>query len=558
MSVARVFHAGAASRDNGKYFGLSFRNEQLQIIRLIEGATQRRQAFNELAGSVGFEDLIAATNATQLVENMESWEAAHVDQCTLHRDDGQFLGFSNVARGSLAKYISFVFVPAVRDASADSNDSKGSVINQLIELLVKSVVQKKEEFLQWKSQASQRYRELLDPENLGELDDLSTELSETLNVYYRDTEINLKWRPAEDLQVSLPFADVTLKEQGYDGPVENKGHGLQRAFIFTLLQHLAKALFTTSPDNGEEDAPDAAALPSPSIILAIEEPELYQHPIKQRHISKVLEQISAGHIPGIMSQTQVILCSHSPHFVSPERFDHIRLARREVVEVDQPPQCVVRQVSYATVLATLDAAYQNAPDGHDIEGLKARLHVVDESVNEGFFSNLAVLVEGVGDRAALLAVAASKDVNLAARGVAVLPMSGKGNIDKPLCIFQLLRIPTYAIFDSDGDKNEGDRKPQQNLAIQRLCGEADPVEVRTYVGNSFASFDTNLNIVLKEQLGEHYQDQVELAAFKFGMKARDVVKNPVGFAEVVTGCLALGGSCETLSQVVDRICEIAA
>lgn len=560
MSVSRMFYAGAASRENGKYFGLSLRNEALQQVRGIEGAVPRRAAFNALVGTPGFEGLQMAANAGQVVENMEAWESDDQDKCVLLRDDGQFFGFSNVARGALNKYVTFVFVPAVRDAASDSVDSRGSVISQLIELLVKSVVQKREDIKAWQLEASAKYKELLDPSNLGELDELAVSLSETLGMFYRDTSVSMNWRSPDDLQVNLPLADIMLREQGYTGPVENKGHGLQRAFIFTLLQHLAKAL-SSSPEQSQESGEQAAEPQepfSPAVILAIEEPELYQHPIKQRHIARVLELISAGHIPGVMNQTQVILCSHSPHFVSTERFDDIRLARREVVEDGQPPQCVIGQVSYAAVLNALNAAYMNGPGGHDVEGLKARLHILDETVSEGFFCSVAVLVEGVGDRAALMAVAAANGIDLPAAGVAVLPVGGKGNLDRPLAIFKLLKIPTYVLFDSDGDKAEADQKPQQNLAIQRLCGEAEPVAVRMHVCDSFASFDTNLNVVLKQQLGSHYQDQLELAAFKFGMKSKDVIKNPVGCAEVIRGCLELGGSCETVASVVQKVIKLAA
>lgn len=560
MVVARVFHAGASSRDNGKYFGLSLRNKKLQEIQSIEGAVPRRAAFNELAGSEGFEDLQQANNANQIVENITLWETAHPENCELLRDDGQFFGFTNVARGALSKYVSFVFIPAVRDASSDSMDSRGSVISQLIELVVKSVVQKRDDIRKWQAEASEKYKELMSPENLGELGELAGTLTETLGIFYDDTGVDLVWRAPEELQVALPLADVALIEQGYKGPVENKGHGLQRAFIFTLLQHLAKAL-SSEPEQdpvdqpGGENAVESAqeGQVSHSVILAIEEPELYQHPIKQRHIAKVLERISGGQIPGVMSQTQVLLCSHSPHFVSTERFDDLRLARREAQGEAAAAQCIVRQISYDDVISALDTAYGHGGGGHDAEALKARLHILDETVNEGFFCNLAVLVEGVGDQAALLAVAKARGLDLASKGVAILPVRGKGNLDRPLAIFNLLKIPTYVIFDSDGDKNEHERKPQQNIAIQRLCGETHPVEVRLHVAERFASFLSNLNVTLKEELGDHYQDQVELAGVKFGMKARDVIKNPVGCAEVITGCLELGGSCATMNAIIDRI-----
>lgn len=572
MVVSRVFRVGTASRENGKYYGLSLRRPEFQEIRAIEGAIPRRTAFNALAGSAGFEDLPQAANAGQIIEHMDTWEAGHPAQCQLLRDDGQFFGFSNVARGALAKYISFVFIPAVRDASADSLNSKGSVISQLIDLLVKSVVQKREDIRKWQKEASEKYQELVSPESLGELGELAGSLSETLKIFYDDTGVDLAWRPPEELQVSLPLADVSLIEQGYQGPVENKGHGLQRAFIFTLLQHLAKALSRSSEDKGDGEGDEQGQQQgqrnddvgvdqegtqedpvSHSVILAIEEPELYQHPVKQRHVSKVLEQISGGHIPGVMSQTQTLLCSHSPHFISTKRFDDIRLARRESLAEGEPAQCVVHRVSYEKVVEALDTAYQTPPGGHDVEGLKARLHTLDEAVNEGFFCNVAVLVEGVSDRAALLAVAKAQGVDLESKGIAILEVGGKGNLDRPLTIFQLLNIPTYVVYDSDGDKSEGDQKPQQNLAIQRLCGETSPIAVRLHIGDRFASFESNLNDVLKNDLGEHYQDQVELAGIKFGMKAKDVLKNPVACSEVITACMDLGGSCHTIAQIIQKI-----
>lgn len=567
LTVTRVFQSGVGGKDNGKYFGQSLRHPAFQQVRAIEGGFARRSAFNALVDSGHFEGLQKAANADELQEYMEGWEAAHAAQCQVFKDDGQFLGFSNVARGSLSKYLSFVFVPAVRDAIADAVDARGSVVAQLIELVVKSVVQKRADIVQWRLKASEEYQELVKPENLGELGDLSNELSDTLAVFYSDSRVDLTWRPPDELQVALPVAEVALTEQGYTGPIENKGHGLQRAFIFTLLQHLAKALSAQTPavagdeESGAEAGPGVGAeseAENPhTVILAIEEPELYQHPVKQRHIAKVLREISEGQIPGVMSSTQVMLCSHSPHFVSTEHFDEIRLARREVLQADSPPQCVMHSVTYATVNAALDGALLTAPGDHTDESLKARLHVMDEGVNEGFFCNVAVLVEGVGDRAAIIATARAKSVDLEALGVAVLPVGGKGNIDKSLAIFSLLCIPTYAVFDSDGDKEVGEQKPQQNLAIQRLSGDENPVEVRTYVSDRFASFEHNLNVTLKAELGESYPDQVELAAVKYGMKQKNVVKNPVGLTDIVAGCLASGGTCETVGAVVDRIVALA-
>lgn len=569
MTVARIFGAGVSSKDNGKFFGLSLRKAELQAVRAVEGATPRRVALNELAGSGEFIDLAPAKNAAELDASMEVWESTHPDQCELLRDDGQFLGFSNVARGSLSKYLSFVFVPAVRDAGADATDAKNSVIAQLIELLVKSVVQKRKEIVDWRLKVSEEYKDLVKPENLGELSGLSEALSETLGMFYGDARVDLAWTSPEDVEFNLPAATVALTEQGYSGPIVNKGHGLQRAFIFTLLQHLAKALSEQTSDEGEggqapiesegvgEVISDAGENPSHTVILAIEEPELYQHPIKQRHLARVLREISAGSIVGVMSRTQIMLCSHSPHFVSTEHFDEIRLARREALQADGPLHCVLGSLSYAIVNSALDGAYLSAVGSHTEESLKARLHVLDEGVSEGFFSDVAVVVEGVGDRAALLAVADAKGIDLTAKGIAVLPVGGKGNIDKAVAIFSQLGIPTYAVFDSDQDKNPGDQHPNQNLAIQYLSGEENPVEFRTHVGDRFASFLNNLNSTLKADLGASYDDQATLVAIDCGMKKKNAEKNPVALSKIVRRCLDNGGTCDMIGAVVDKVVALA-
>ena len=50
--------------------------------------------------------------------------------------------------------------------------------------------------------------------------------------------MTLKWTELRQLEVPLPKADVRLVEDGYPSCVTRTGHGLQRAFILTMLQHL--------------------------------------------------------------------------------------------------------------------------------------------------------------------------------------------------------------------------------------------------------------------------------------------------------------------------------
>ncbi|NEU12970.1 ATP-binding protein, partial [Methylobacterium sp. BTF04] len=336
MTVVRVFDMNDAKL-NGRYFGMTRQCPDFQKVRSVSGAIPKREAFNALIGAdQKYSELEIAKTADQVETAMREWENHNINLCSLARDDGQFFGFTNVAKGALQKATSFVFIPAIRDVSADAIDARGAVISRLMELVVRSAIQKRVEIRQWQEKASTEYRELTDPSKLKELGLLSNDLTQTLQVFYSDAGVALKWKATEDFVVPLPIADVLLQEDGFEGPVDRKGHGLQRAFILTLLQHLAKASSESDSQQNTDSDIDSLTVGKeltqqyalPGLILAIEEPELYQHPTKQRHFSKVLTQISGGTLPGVATQTQVIFASHSSLFVSMDRFEEIRLARR--------------------------------------------------------------------------------------------------------------------------------------------------------------------------------------------------------------------------------------
>lgn len=165
------------------------------------------------------------TRAEQIPTALKEWEDANSNRCELGRDDGQFFGFTNVAKGALQKATSFVFIPAVRDASADALDSRGAVIARLLELVVRNAIQKRSEIQGFQKRVSEEYRDLTDPNKLHELGNLSTELTETLQKFYKESAVSLKWKSSEDFTVPLPSAEVSLNDDGFEGPVDRKGHG---------------------------------------------------------------------------------------------------------------------------------------------------------------------------------------------------------------------------------------------------------------------------------------------------------------------------------------------
>ena len=553
LVVTRVFDDSASS---GRYYGSVLQNADFMEIRAQVNATAKRNAYRALRETnAAYADLPNAGSASQVDEHLLAWEQEHGGQLTLQRDDGQFFGFQNASRGALRRHTAFVFIPAVREASADAADGKGSAINQLLELIVRGAILQREDVQAFRAEMSSRYQELVAPENMPELGVLADKLTVDLKGLYRDAAVGLAWRDVAEFPVPLPVADVLLSDDGFGGPVDRQGHGLQRAFIFTLLQYLARSSAEVTEDPAEGEA-EAAPVPAPNLILAIEEPELYQHPTKQRHFAEVLRSLSGGALPGVEGVTQVAFACHSPMFVSLGRADEIRLVRRTACEDTHFKQCELKALDLAEVARALEAGWGHPQGTFSAATLVPRLHILGTELAEGFFANGVVLVEGRSDKAALSAVARLMGRSFEAAGIALLSAEGKENLDRPLMIFRSLGIPTYVVWDCDEGTNNA--KPQTDLALAKLCrldagAVAQPNGTR--VEDCFAHFAVNLERTLKEEVGAaRHANCLATACEPFGIKpSKDTQKIPEVVYRMMSAARADGAEFTTLKLMIDAI-----
>ncbi len=404
-----------------------------------------------------------------------------------------------------------------------------------------------------------KYQALVTPENMPELGHLATKLTADLKGLYRDAEVGLSWHEISDFPVPLPIANVSLSDDGFSGPVDRQGHGLQRAFIFTLLQHLARTSTNVAGANlsVQPQAEVPAAPPqAPSLILAIEEPELYQHPTKQRHFAEVLRGLSSGTLPGADGPTQIAFASHSPMFVSLAKADEIRLVRRTDHGGSQYKQCELKALDLAAVAKKLAAGWSKPEAGYSAAALIPRLHILGTELAEGFFANGVVLVEGRSDKAALTAAARLLGVSFEAAGIAILSAEGKDNLDRPLIIFRELGIPVFVIWDCDSHKKE--KKPQTDLAILRLCEPATcatEAPTATFIGECYAHFSKTLEHTIIEELGaDKHESCLATACNPFGLTpSNDTQKIPEVMFQTLTEAKNQGAECKTLIQVVKAI-----
>jgi putative ATP-dependent endonuclease of the OLD family len=558
LTVERVF-SFSENKVQHKYFGSRLGVPEFKTVRVASNAAEAKKVYQTLIQSGKYEGLPNYGNKEQALGALREWEQAHLDQCCRGRDDGQFFGFTEVAQGYLADFTRLIYVPAVRDAGSDADEGKDSPVKEIVDLVVRNSLAAHKSILALKEETKKKYEEIVDPSKLTGLRDLQDQLNRTLGAYVVDAKVELDWLPSSDVQLALPKTDVTLSEDGYPCTVSRSGHGLQRAFILTMLQHfaVAKPIAETIRKGDESEKTEAEAeaeVPKErsDLILCIEEPEVYQHPNRQRHFSSLLLKLANGTIEGVARKTQVIYSTHSPMFVGLDRFDQVRLFRKTSIEKEKPKCAKLSEVTMNQIAEQLWVVCGSHGEKYTAETLLARLQpIMTPWMNEGFFADVVVLVEGEDDLAAILGVARSRDVSLEALGISVIPCMGKTNLDRPALIFRALGIPIYLVWDSDkGD----DDTSKTNRLLLRLVGEPE-TDFPSGVKDTFACFEVKLEITLKAELGAELFDEIvgELQKELEVASPKDCLKKPAVVGELIRRVKTVGSTPESLELILDRI-----
>jgi putative ATP-dependent endonuclease of OLD family len=560
------------SRISQKYYGSRLSNAGLIGIREASSATEKRQVYDQVRQQTEYGQLLAVRRADDIEGHLESWEREHPEALTRVRDTGQFFGFKEVGESHLERFTRFLLIPAVRDATDDATEQKGSILTDLMELLVRSSLAEREELRDLRERTQRDYNQLMDADRLPELPNLEESLSATLQRFVPNAGVELDWHTDKAVEIPLPDASVRLEEDGYGCEVSRTGHGLQRAFILTILQHPSVA-YRSSASAGDSEAvrasgetsrghanvdnhPQAEGLEmGPNLILGIEEPELYQHPNRQRHWSKVLLQLADGRIAGVADRTQVICSTHSPLFIDVERFDQIRVLRKRAGEPGRPKCTSVASAPLGSVARDLEESAAVERGTFTDETLRPRLRsFMRPEINEAFFADLVLLVEGQEDKAAILAAGSLLDADLESLGVSVVECGGKPNLDKAIAIVKRLEIPFFVVWDSD----KGNRNPhiEVNHRLLRLLGQ-DVEDFPARIGSEFACFECTLGECLRQEIGEaDFETLLEDCKAEFQLaKHRDAQKNPVVMEAILARASQQGRSCDTLTRIVQQILQ---
>lgn len=278
-----------------------------------------------------------------------------------------------------------------------------------------------------------------------------------------------------------PTINLTLEvNDGIRSDLQQKGHGLRRLVLYAQL--------ITTIQRQERDRL-LAEKPPRNYIIGVEELELYLHPLYQSIMLGQLAQLVGT------GQYQVVFTSHSPNMVDVFDLESvIRMSRAGSYSQ-------TFQISYSAIANKVNALIGDSNANAD--SVRERVGEVLDVYNcQSLFSRKVVLVEGNTERYALPQLFSAIGYRFEREGVSVIPVGGKGNIDKFIFLMQEFGIPHFTIFDFDRARAVKD-KASHSLSERLAKLLQVPNEISgVYIGKKVCVFEDDFENTFSQLYGD--------------------------------------------------------
>lgn len=406
-------------------------------------------------------------------------------------------GYAGVLKATLPH---FELIPAVRDAADESKVTKTNPFGRLIYEIIDTLDRDLRDEVDAKLRAT-TFK--LNREGGKERAAKVAEVESTIQGFLAEM------MPADlEIEFQAPTVEVLLTtpkvyvDDGFRGGIDGKGHGLQRAVIFSILRAYAK-LVTQREGRAKR-----------TLILGVEEPELYMHPTALRTIRQVLRTIAEG-------DDQVLCSTHNPLIVDVAYFDEIIRFEAPDMEDGKIPVGASpkhHQLPVNALVKDLVARHEHLKGRVTAESIRERYsHAYTASRNEGFFAKRVMLVEGQTELYTFPIYASAMDCDLDSLGVAVVECGGKDQMDRFYRVFNELGIVCYPVFDYDKRNNKEKNRKATTLLLELLNGadieDPDIAQVR----DGFSCFAENWETDLKNEIPDYDKLAAEARDF-FGLQ----------------------------------------
>jgi len=207
---------------------------------------------------------------------------------------------------------------------------------------------------------------------------------------------------------------------------------------------------------------------------------------------------------------QIIYATQSSLFVDLRHFDQICLIRRE--HIGDKYESKPTQLPVESLIEDLKAR-------HNVEATEASIkeryaHVFNPMINEGFFGDKVIIVEGPSEQYSLPIYADALGYNFDTNNISVVHCDGKGQMDRMLRVFSGFGIPSYIWFDADkDDKDQAD----STIGLLELVGNSvDGIQsVRTTVSDRYTVLEYDLETTLHDEISD-YDELIKQASKELG------------------------------------------
>ena len=433
-----TFVAWKTRRDGHEGLSANYKgNPDFAAIRNCSKVAEKREKYRALREQKPDLELPAATTNTAILSALLDWEHAHPDDLQEMPEEvtTAFNGFNS--NGAIRDLFNFTLVKADYRAAEEAEDTNSSLLGSIIGRAIDRH-KADEELEKLYVGITDKEQSIYQKTFSGDLQGLSQELNRIVDQYSHGRDVEIKPMIQEIKPPKANFA-IAVKEGEDETIVANQGHGFQRMLLIAALQLLAETVATD-----EEASQNANGV----LCLAIEEPELYQHPIQAKTFARVLRSLAENP----KSNVQIIYATHSPFFISEQHYGDIyRLTRHHNTSTSDTGVSITG-TSKDKILHEMEK--EKTSSKSSIENRIGQ--VLTNDLSSVVFSNVAILVEGSTEKA-LIEECADKlfgeKSQLGCEGIEVVVCNGKNNIVQNAAILQTLGIPCVVVFDNDSNKD---------------------------------------------------------------------------------------------------------
>ncbi|MDO5123268.1 MAG: AAA family ATPase [Eubacteriales bacterium] len=317
----------------------------------------------------------------------------------------------------LRKKVPFIYVDVMRDYSKQDPGNRWSILRRLfndinlslstdkalVAVKTKDGEQKMTRKQAFEFKIKEAYSYLQTDEFLDVEEKIRVNSLEQMGIDPKDGDIAIGFDTYDTMNV-FKNLQLYVDQMGISTTADMVGAGLQSAIVI--------AIFRTYEEIKKEGA-----------IFAIEEPEVYLHPQKQRYFSNILSNLGV--------QNQVFITTHSPTFV--------RLYEPENV-------CLIRRNNtYGTTAKICEKEHLISSEK---EALKIE-NYFDNQRNEMFFAKAVLLVEGATEKFVFPLIGRLMEWDFDRHGVSIIECGGKGNLCTFAKVASAFDIPYVVVADDD-------------------------------------------------------------------------------------------------------------